>query len=135
MTSSDAAHAHFVELCARAELADLECAPIEPILAELLQFVLDHPEHRATFTEGFLAIMGMGPRERIRTPWETLPFCMHTLRWPEVLHAAKDYMDRATSQNDWRAINVLVDYIGSFEDDWERADMFERYTTKSSDET
>ena len=61
----------------------------------------------------------------IEVPLEVLGYCMHELRLKAFLKELEEIRD----QHQERTNGLILDAIGSFRDDWENRDMYERYAT------
>lgn len=117
----------FRVMCEEIEALDLQGQCIESSLIDLLEFIKEHVECRDGFVSVFAAMVASG-EDALIVPWEVLAFCMHELRWSEVLKIVESALDDAMRRNDWRAINVLANYRDAFYDDWDAADLFKYYS-------
>jgi len=72
-----------VEMATRADDELLDTRLIEPHLIRVLDFVTSRPAERALFVQHFI---DLATAQRHATPY-LVPFCMQTLRYPEVLAA------------------------------------------------
>jgi hypothetical protein len=83
-----------------------------PRLQAVLDWVQAHPEHRAVIVQRFVAIVeGSAPT------WEVVEYCMRELRWPEVLKATHQELERALdpATRNVRAQAVLLHLGEAFE--------------------
>lgn len=100
---------------------------LEPLLGQLLAYVLSHPEQREVFVDGFCDLARSQLERQVRTSVEVLPYCMHTLRYPEVRAFVERRLRETISTDQWREVHVLSAYLESFDDDWSGRDLYERY--------
>lgn len=91
----------------------------EPALARLLRHLETHPECRAAAERRFIDGIRGGT-----LGWEVVSYCMHALRWDSVRREALRLLEGSAAPSVERALHHIVE---SFEDDWEDADMYERY--------
>lgn len=92
----------------------------EELFVQVLSYVKKNGHLDREFRDAFVAMVG----EPSRGPWELIAFCMHELRWPEVLERAREY---SASSNDPRRIAVAAAIEASYSDDWDAAELYEYY--------
>ncbi|MFF2045904.1 hypothetical protein ACFVVX_36340 [Kitasatospora sp. NPDC058170] len=94
---------------------------VEPLLEDLTDQIRDRGSCRPAVAERFLALM-----QEI-DPWslEVLQYCMHELRWQEVLDRAEDLFRKESGVARRRLYERLLE---SFEDDWKEREFFRRYS-------
>ena len=120
----------FRQLCAKAHAADMggtgSCSDFEPHLVILLQFAREHLD---TEREELVSCFILVAQGRIPAPPETLPFCMHTLRLPEVLQSLCEWRDSAPrdSREYIDRAQYLRDVEMSYQEDWEDAELWMYY--------
>jgi hypothetical protein len=91
----------------------------EQDMRRLLEYVRTHPEQRQEMASYFVeAVQG-----RRRADLQAVAFCMHELRWPEVLAAAR----QVNAQPHPRTMNLVAHVIGAFEDDWSLREVYDYY--------
>ena len=93
----------------------------EAAFAELLDFVLSHPEAMS-------AIESRALDSLVHPAWgapDLVGYLMHTLRSPIVHIEAKRLLAAATDVNFGAA---MADVVSSFDDDWADRDLYERYS-------
>src|SRR5438034_39756 len=99
--------ATFKALCHQADEIDratLDIHDIEPVLIALLNLVQAYPDQRPRFVELFLAVADGA----IETPPELLPFCMRTLRYPEIkAHFLAECAGDQTTERFRRRMNFI----------------------------
>lgn len=113
-------------LLREADEAELRNENVEPYLIRALESVRSRPDCRHEYVSAFKSLIASD----LKAPWETLPFCMHELRWPEVEAAVVEQLDAAIKASDWRIINTLAAYRDSFSDDWEGWVQFDYYSVR-----
>lgn len=117
----DALHELF-NVAARSAEAGLSPSDFERDFATLVDFIRRHPTLRPAAVRRFV---------RCVASWDLSPelvaYCMHDLRFPEVLEALRAAV---TATADVRRQAMLWDTIGSFDDDWKDAHMYERFRAK-----
>ena len=124
--------------CARAiDKVDfvLEVAPIaigvnqyEPLLADLLEYVLAHPECHPALVEKFTAVVEDLPRGAD----ELLEYCMHELRWPSIRDQLESCKE-AARDNPSKFLRYAR-LLYAFEDDWEHRILYLRYDPTRDDD-
>ncbi len=111
----------FWQLCAECQrLYDgtIDSRDLEVGLRGVLEFVKRRPENRADFQTYFIDLL----RNRSKGPIEIVSFCMHELRWPEVLVAVKNMLNAAG--DDWTTKTAMAQVVDAYGDDWEDADLY-----------
>lgn len=123
-------------------LDEIDVPPLEPALADLLDFVQQHPEAADGLKTEFLVQLELLDCD----VWWAIAYCMHTLRWPEVrdevarqvaylvrFREAPDAERRRMRDaapaymTDLRRWNVVHAILESFETDWRDRDFFITY--------
>lgn len=123
MIAANPVMTRFLELVAEVARVDEEMQqPIEPFMGAVLDYVGQHPEFRSDFAEAFVEI-ALDPN---LGPGELVEFCMHALRWSEVRDAFVADLETEKSE---RVRHWLRKMIASFDDDWNRAALYERFST------
>jgi hypothetical protein len=125
--------ATFTTLCQHAcdtDATTLNVRAIEPTLVAILDLVQAHPEQQNLFVTLFLAVA----EGSIKTPRQLLPFCMRTLRYPEIkalllVECAQDQ----TTERFRRRMNFISEVLHAFDDPiWQDADLWEYYAHEHS---
>jgi hypothetical protein len=102
---------------------------LEPVYEELLRFLEAHATERPTLAhllaEEVKANRSRGVSNQSRIPIQAIAYCMHLLRWSEVLEAAKRENDEFYSH---RMSTALEPIIGAYFDDWEDRDFYRRFS-------
>ncbi len=98
----------------------------EPQFVTLLEFIKRHPLIQRDMSSAFCALLKGDPG----TPHELIEFCMHELKWPEVLAQATAGYERSTDPRDK---HVFADIIDSFGPAWKSLDLYAYYRMRSSD--
>ncbi|MBP2160500.1 MULTISPECIES: hypothetical protein [Asticcacaulis] len=113
----------FYELAKEAERIDSEAfdQPVEPAFDSVLEFVLEHPESRAAFAAAFLEIA----KNPDKGPPDLIQYCMHVLRWEEVRRFIVSWLQTEPSE---RVRHVLRKYVRSFDDEWDGAVFYDRFS-------
>lgn len=120
--------AKFKVLCRQADSIDavtLDICDLEPVFVALLNLVQSHPEQKPLFIELFLAVAdGV-----IETPPELLPFCMRTLRYPEIkAHLLAECASDQNTARFRRRMNFISHVMHAFDDPiWEGAPFWPYY--------
>ena len=96
----------------------------EQSFERLLEFILDYPECRPSAEQRFIAHLADGSMG-----WELAGYCMHTLRMPAVKEEALRLL---ALTHDSRLNNTLARVLASFEDDWDDAVLYRRYSSLRS---
>jgi len=128
MTSPDI-ETRFWDLVEEARRIDLESddqRECEPPMIETIKLVHSHPEHRALFVRAFAELVE-GARPSMP---DFLPFCMRTLRMPEVLDVVKaDMKLRKEGTSEFaRRMNFYSDMFHAYQDIvWEGASFWPFY--------
>ncbi|MFI6850021.1 hypothetical protein OG535_40085 [Kitasatospora sp. NBC_00085] len=94
---------------------------VEPLLEDLVDRIKESARCRPEISERFFGLA------RDIDPWslEILQYCMHDLRWQEVLSHAEDL---ARQEKDvWRQ-RLYERLLESFEDNWPEREFFRRYS-------
>jgi hypothetical protein len=101
---------------------------IEPLLSDLLEYMLVHPECEPVMTKKFNSMLDELPRGA-----ETLiEFCMHELRWPGVHEHAKQCATAAL--DDPRKGLRYARILPAFDDGWPNRDLYLRYNPSRDDQ-
>jgi hypothetical protein len=113
----------FYELAKEAERIDSEVLDerIEPAFDSVLEFVLEHPEFRAALAAAFLEIA----KDPDKGPPDLIQYCMHVLRWEEVRKVIVLWLQTEPSE---RVRHVLRKYVRSFDDGWDGANLYDRFS-------
>jgi hypothetical protein len=90
---------------------------IIPFGAALVSLARRNPELREQMEAEFIASIGSAPVE-------LLEFCMHALRWENLMTYFKSQQVAAIARNDWRAEPFYRWLLEAFDDDWEDAKDF-----------
>ena len=102
---------------------------LEPLYDELLGFLESHGSERALLAQFLVeevkARRTHGTADGPRLPIQAIAYCMHVLRWSEVLDAAKRENDEFYSLQMGTAMQPI---IGAFADDWEDRDFYRRFS-------
>jgi hypothetical protein len=94
---------------------------LEADFLQLLQVINRSPSLRARFSDLFSRMI----RGEIPEPENMVAFCMHELRWPEVLEVAK----REAAKWDPRTLSVATQVVEAFQDDWRDRVLFPHYSS------
>ena len=97
----------------------------------VLQFIESHPELRPKVVDEFKKLL----RDVSYGPYTLIEFCMHKLRWPEMLTDAKEVYANCRREvvrnrsygTPSQHLSHLEKVICSFEDCWEDKDLFGYY--------
>lgn len=114
----------FDDLYARAQVSvrDHDDATMyEPDLLNVLEYIKQHPSDTAHVK----AIFCRDIEEGTRIPFQLIGYCMHELRWPEVLAAAVRRKAREAGNPHGRRLAELI--IEAYNDDWDCHLMFDYY--------
>jgi hypothetical protein len=97
----------------------------EPPMIEAILLVRAYPESRQFFVKAFGQIIS---GEKASSDW-FIPFCMRTLRLPEVADLTKaDMKVRQSTGSSARHMNFYSDVFHAYDDDvWEHADLWPFY--------
>lgn len=117
----------FQELARQSLRASRSDDDSESSMSDVLELALRNPGSRPLLADAFLAVLGVGGRDRIEGAAELVPYCMRTLRWAEVRTQLEAELTTSVSANDWRAVAVLNHALAAFEDTWEDATRYARY--------
>ena len=102
---------------------------LEPVYEELLRFLEAHANERAALAhllaEEVKAHRSRAASDESRLPIQAIAYCMHVLRWSEVLEAAKRENDEFYSH---RMSTAMEPIIGAYSDDWEDRDFYRRFS-------
>lgn len=104
-----------VMLCPDAGVEDIEAQ-----LEILLKLIKCNLEHKKDFITRFCNLL----YSNASIPLEIFWFCMHELRWYEVRECVVKYMENS---EDLRCIRAAELILESFSEDWDDAEMFEKY--------
>lgn len=125
--TKDAARSQAEALFAKAAHAcdhGASTSDFEPAFSELLDFLERVPASRQYAEKRFLAGLADGS-----VCWELTSFCMHSLR----MQAVKNEVERLiTNETDPRWMGPLSHILASFDDEWDDAEMYERYRPSTS---
>lgn len=113
------------------EISDFEISgdsDVETQYERLLSFIASHEAYRSQISEELVrnvrayrsARQGRGGFLTI----DSLAYCMHVLRWPEIYDAAVDEHAQFFSP---RRDTTLLRIIDSFDEDWPDADCYRRF--------
>ena len=92
----------------------------EAVHEAALTLVLQHPEMRVEFATKF--------GEMIRKhDLELFEYCLHELRWPEVLAQLDAEVRNADDTRDWRAHDYLARAKFAFTDQWSGRGFYKRF--------
>jgi hypothetical protein len=127
----------FVALILRAknlEHQSIGTEEFEAQFVEVIDFINAHPALRPKIVEEFAKLL----QDRSYGPYTLIEFCMHELRWPEMLAEAKRvfivFRDEVVRKKlhgmPSQHLSYLEDVISSFSDSWESKDLFKRYSEK-----
>jgi hypothetical protein len=127
MTRYDQVLADFSKILVSIEEARQDDDALENAMVTLLGFIKEHPESRQVFVSEFLeSVSGTKGVEL-----DVVAFCMHELRWPEVLEAA-----RTRNRNPHpRSMNLIARIIEAYDDDWDSRDLYAYYRDRSKSRT
>lgn len=92
----------------------------ELFFVKLLTFLKEHPEARAEASQAFLRFMRCEPG----APQELIEFCMHELKWPEILDYGKHQL---ASEQDLRRRKFYEDIIEAYGREWRGHDLYAYY--------
>jgi len=126
----------FESLCANAYHADIQgsgsCLDFEPELIALLLFC---QQHLVTHYDEVVACFLDIAYGSIQAPYETLAFCMHQLRLPEVLTRLQTLRDEAPklSRTAYDRAAAVDDVEASYSDHWDDADLWAYYAAHNSE--
>jgi len=102
---------------------------LEPVYEELLRFLEAHPNERAALArllvEEVKAHRSRAAAGESRLPIQAIAYCMHVLRWSEVLEAAERENDEFYSL---RMSTAMEPIVGAYSDDWEDRDFYRRFS-------
>lgn len=113
------------ELLARFPSSPLVARTMEPGLSEVLELLQDNPAERPQFARRFIDML----EGRRPSPEWLIAYCMRTLRWPEIEHAAEAV--RAAGDPD--LLSQAWEVLDAYEnEEWAGADLFDRYPGPSS---
>jgi len=93
---------------------------LEPSFARLLDQIQAAPGCRDEVAALMIDDIRTGP-----VPWELIAYLMFELRWPEVNRCADE---RLHSERDPRTKAVMAHILDAFDDRWEDADMYRRWS-------
>jgi hypothetical protein len=93
---------------------------IEPLLEDLLQYIVRHEECRDVLEVRFEELLDALPHGAI----EVLQYTMHTLRWNSVEVYARGCLER---ERDVTRRRILESVVEAFSDNWSDRDLYERY--------
>ena len=93
---------------------------VEPLLEDLVDWINLHPFCRTKVAARFRELVASIDSENV----EILQFCMHALRWAEILLAAQESATMTENVDRRRLYERLLE---SFLDDWPEKDLFRRY--------
>jgi hypothetical protein len=108
----------FRGVCQIATRIDRHCASVaefEPQLIQLLE--LARQMSRDVAIQCFVEIV----RGDLEAPNESVPFCMHALRFPEIRDEVKRFVGEPP---DPRRMNYASDVLHAYEDHWEDRDLW-----------
>ncbi len=101
---------------------------LEPLYEDVLGFLEAHPNSRAELAQRLIATMGSyrfgRERQEAILPSTAIAYCMHVLRWPEVLEFAKQ---EHLSFYAPRMATLMTNIIDAFGNDWEDRDFYKRF--------
>ena len=92
----------------------------EAAFENFLQFILNNLEYRHQLIDEFKSI-AMG---KIIVPSQLIQYCIHALRWPELLVF---FSERLAVEKSERTRHVLRNYLRAFDDDWPGARYYKRF--------
>lgn len=126
---SDELLAKFREICSGIRDLEISYSPeIEFSYDKLLNFLLANTADRGILSREIVATVGEYKNVRrtgdVLLSVDALAYCMHLLRWPEVLAAAEKEHTLHFSQ---KADSTLIPLIDSFRDDWEESVDYRRF--------
>jgi len=102
---------------------------LEPIYEELLRFLEAHANERAALArllvEEVKAHRSRAASGEQRLPIQAIAYCMHVLRWSEVLEAAERENEEFYSL---RMSTAMEPIVGAYSDDWEDRDFYRRFS-------
>jgi len=117
----------FWRLVAAATRADdelLDTRLIEPFLLRVLKFIESRPSERSKFVGCFL---DLATARKHSTPY-LVPFCMRTLRYPEVLAAVEAALAAGVRRfHDPRKWPWLYDVQDAYRETWDDSALFPFY--------
>lgn len=93
---------------------------IEPMLENLLDFVIAHPDLRLMFADAFVRILYCWHM----APPQITEYCMHALRWEEVKRTLEGRNKVALTKREEFFIARVLD---CFDDDWDSAYQYRRF--------
>ena len=94
---------------------------VEPLLEDLVDQIRERESCRPEISERLLVLL----REIDTWSLEILQYCMHDLRWQEVLDLAENLIKQ--EKNVWRH-RLYERLIESFDDRWPEREFFRRYS-------
>jgi hypothetical protein len=116
MTSYDQVLTEFSKILVSIEEARQDDDAVESAMVTLLGFIKAHPEARPAFVSAFVESVSGTKGAAL----DVIAFCMHELRWPEILEAA-----RTCNRNpNPRSMNLIARIIEAYDDDWDSRDLY-----------
>jgi hypothetical protein len=129
MKKSDDLPTQFTLLCGEVSALEASYSPnIEGSYERMLNFLIENSANRAVLSKEMISIVRKYREARkggnILLSVDAMAYCMHELRWHEVLEAANDehrsyFLPKADS--------TLRRLIDSFRDDWSEASDYQRF--------
>jgi hypothetical protein len=124
LTDIDAEFWRLVDDVNRADEEFIHAPKQEPNLLGVLEFVRSNPAHREEFVSFFVELA----LQRRPASHYLVPFCMRTLRYPEVLAAVEEAIARGqmsfSPQRQWPR---LFDVRDAYQESWPEADFWQFY--------
>lgn len=116
------------ERIARRAIAHLGEDALEYVYEDLLFFLQSHLDQRAELVQYLIddikSQRNGSDGEKTRLPLQAIAYCMHELRWHEVLGAAKLENDEFYSLKKSTLMSSIID---SFDDHWEDRVFYRRF--------
>lgn len=105
---------------------------MEPLYEKLLKFLTEHSEDRHLLSSELVSMVRSFRFSResdgVKLSVDAIAFCMHQLRWSEVLEVAKSEHDTSFSK---KRSSTLLPLISAFDDEWEEAEDYRLFREKS----
>ena len=106
-------------------------ANLEPEFSKMLQFLMRYPDLRPRVVDAFAKAL----RDKTYGRYMVIQYCMHKLRWPEMLAEAKEAYTEAQNAlikqqlhgSASQHLSFVEEVIGSFEDTWSSRPLFAAY--------
>lgn len=99
---------------------------IEPLLDDLLEFIVAHQECTDLLAPEFIGLLDTLPP----SAEEIVQYCMHELRWPVI----REHVERCLGrERDITRHRVYERILEAFDDDWNEREFYARYDRTSGD--